>query len=69
MRGLTARELERRRVIRAQLCELSKDGWRHAKPCDYEPLERELRQLDDREMETVRRRLDANLAAATRVRR
>lgn len=28
-----------------QLCKLSKDGWANARPCDYEPLERELRQL------------------------
>jgi hypothetical protein len=41
------RKLQNRRcVIINQLSELSKDSWRHAKPCDYEPLERELRDLE-----------------------
>ena len=36
----------RRSFLISQLVELSKDGWRHAKPYDYEPLERELREID-----------------------
>jgi hypothetical protein len=35
----------RRSQIISQLCELSRNGWASAKPCDYEPLERELRKL------------------------
>ena len=27
------------------LSEMSRDGWRHAAPVDYEPLEAELRQV------------------------
>lgn len=37
---------ERRSIIVRQLCDLSRDGWRHAKPCDYQPLERELRRIE-----------------------
>jgi len=36
----------RRRVIVNILSDLSRDGWRHAKPSDYEPLERELREIE-----------------------
>jgi hypothetical protein len=42
---LTPEQIERRRKIIAQLCELSCNGWRNAKPCDYQPLEAELRRL------------------------
>jgi hypothetical protein len=36
---------QRRSFIIGELCRLSRDGWKHARPCDYEPLERELREL------------------------
>lgn len=38
---------ERRTSIVRQLSELSKDGWRHAKPLDYMPLERELVAIEE----------------------
>jgi hypothetical protein len=38
----------RRRVIIVELSQLSRNGWRHAKPYDYLPLEAELRQLESR---------------------
>jgi hypothetical protein len=41
-----ARDLKRRSEIIRELCNLSRDGWANAKPCDYEPLERELRELE-----------------------
>jgi hypothetical protein len=37
-------EKRRREIIRT-LCDLSREGWKNAKPYDYEPLERELREL------------------------
>jgi hypothetical protein len=43
---LTKKEFSRLREIIRQLCELSRDGWRHAKPCDYRPLEAELKALE-----------------------
>jgi len=42
---MTKRQRKRYREIIRQLSELSKEGWRHAKPFDYLPLERELRDL------------------------
>jgi hypothetical protein len=36
----------RRSEIIRQLCELSRNGWANARPCDYEPLERELREIE-----------------------
>lgn len=39
---------ERRRAIIAQLVELSRKGWANARPTDYEPLERELREIEGR---------------------
>lgn len=36
----------RRSAIIAELCRMSRDGWQNARPCDYEPLERELRELE-----------------------
>ena len=36
---------KRKSQIIKELSRLSKDGWAHAKPCDYEPLEDELRRL------------------------
>lgn len=36
----------RRSIIVKTLSDLSRDGWRHAKAIDYEPLERELRQIE-----------------------
>lgn len=41
------RRAKRRAEIIRQLCELSRNGWRDAKPSDYEPLERELREIDN----------------------
>lgn len=35
-------------IVRA-LSELSRRGWDRARPCDYEPLERELRALEEEE--------------------
>ena len=42
-RGYHPPSRKRRSIIIGQLCDLSKNGWANAKPCDYEPLERELR--------------------------
>lgn len=36
---------QRRISIIKQLSDLSRDGWSNARPCDYEPLEAELRAL------------------------
>jgi len=36
----------RRSVLVNELSRLSKNGWRDAKPCDYVPLEAELRQIE-----------------------
>lgn len=33
-------------IIR-MLAEMSRDSWRHARPSDYQPLESELRRLQD----------------------
>lgn len=46
MNKFTRKAAARRRAIIAELSRLSRDGWRHAKPADYEPLERELRELE-----------------------
>lgn len=35
-----------RSQIIKMLCELSRNGWANAVPCDYEPLERELAQIE-----------------------
>ena len=43
---MTKKLRDRRHAIINQLSDLSKDGWRHAKPCDYQPLERELREIE-----------------------
>jgi len=37
----------RRSQIVHMLSDLAKDGWRHAKPCDYVPLEKELEELNE----------------------
>ena len=42
MSDLRGKERAKRSAIIAELSRLSRDGWRNAKPCDYEPLEREL---------------------------
>jgi len=42
----TAAGRARRSAIIQELCKLSRDGWAHALPCDYEPLENELRKLE-----------------------
>lgn len=44
-----AQAAKRRSEIIRLLSELSRNGWRDARPCDYEPLERELRSLEGRE--------------------
>lgn len=36
----------RRSVIIGELAKLSRNGWAIARPCDYEPLEAELRSLE-----------------------
>lgn len=35
----------RRAIIIAELSKLSRDGWAHARPEDYQPLEAELNEL------------------------
>jgi len=35
---------KKRSLVIAELTRLSRDGWKDAKPCDYEPLERTLRE-------------------------
>ena len=40
------RSRKRRSDIIKQLSDLSRNGWANAHPCDYEPLEAELRELD-----------------------
>lgn len=42
---MTKAQKKRRIEIIKQLSDLSKNGWANARPCDYEPLERELREL------------------------
>ncbi len=37
---------KRRSIIVRQLCEMSRNGWKDAKPCDYLPLEAELRTIE-----------------------
>lgn len=43
---MTRREQKRRIEIIKQLAELSRDGWRHAIPADYLPLEAELHAIE-----------------------
>lgn len=38
----------RRSIIIGELCKLSRDGWANARPCDYQPLELELKQLESK---------------------
>lgn len=33
-------------IIRSELVRMSRDGWKNAKPEDYQPLERELREIE-----------------------
>ena len=42
----SAKLKERRRVIINMLSDLSKNSWRHALPCDYVPLEKELTEIE-----------------------
>jgi hypothetical protein len=42
----TKKTQARRSFLIGELCKLSRNGWANAKPCDYEPLERELKQLN-----------------------
>jgi hypothetical protein len=44
----TSKHAKRRTEIIKALADLSKKGWANARPCDYEPLERELRALEAR---------------------
>lgn len=37
----------RRSAIIAELSRLSRNGWANARPCDYEPLEAELRSIEE----------------------
>ena len=46
--NLTQKEQARYRAIVRQLSSLSSRGWERATHPDYEPLERELRQLADK---------------------
>lgn len=39
---LTKKEQARYRAIVRELSDLSRGGWKHARPCDYALLEREL---------------------------
>jgi len=45
---MTKKDKVRRSVIIHELSRLSRDGWRHAMPCDYLPLEAELREIEAR---------------------
>jgi hypothetical protein len=42
----TKQRARRRSAIIAELSRLSRDGWSNARPCDYEPLESELANLE-----------------------
>jgi hypothetical protein len=44
---MTKNQKRRSEIIR-ELCKLSQGGWQNAKPCDYEPLEAELKKLEGR---------------------
>ena len=44
---MTKNQKRRSEIIR-ELCKLSQNGWQNAKPCDYEPLEAELKKLEGR---------------------
>lgn len=44
---MTRDQKKRRTAIIKELSRLSRNGWRDARPCDYEPLEREIRNLTD----------------------
>ena len=50
MTSLTKKQKQQRRsqIIR-ELSDLSRGGWKNAKPCDYQPLESELRELEKAE--------------------
>lgn len=43
---MTRKQRQRRIDIIKQLSDLSRDGWRLARHEDWEPLERELREMD-----------------------
>lgn len=46
MKNFTQKDCARRISLINQLSDLSRDGWAHAKSCDWEPLEKELRELE-----------------------
>ena len=39
------RKTRRSEIIRI-LSDLARDGWANARPCDYQPLEKELREIE-----------------------
>jgi len=43
---MTSKQRKRRSQIITELSNLSRDGWKNARSCDYEPLEAELRVLN-----------------------
>lgn len=43
---MTRAQQKRRSEIIKTLSDLSRNGWANALPCDYEPLEKELRELE-----------------------
>jgi len=44
---MNIKELKKRRSgIISQLCKMSRNGWRDSKMSDYQPLEAELKQID-----------------------
>ena len=45
MIGLSRKERARYRLLIDELCRLSRNGWAHARPSDYQPLEAEYRAL------------------------
>ena len=42
---LTKADRKRLSLIIAELCKLSRNGWRNARPVDYQPLEKEFHEL------------------------
>lgn len=43
---MTRKQKARRSQIIAELANLSRNGWRDARRCDWEPLEQELRAME-----------------------
>lgn len=55
---------KRRTQIIKELSDLSRNGWANARPCDYEPLERELTAIDLANVEAAHRLVAAKGGAA-----